>query len=194
MPEAKLDEETICTLIHGRALIDKCREDKTFIRSSVQDTNERNDIFAGMVGNRNTDLSKLGFESIDEFQKFNEQMCLEVIAKYRTIIGNCDKCEGYKGTPPCVVLFGKNACFNTGTSVDIKMNSYKMLLDGARAGITITSDNIKAGEYSSPSAFGKQLIHRIKDGKIQFICPERHGYSHSCEVLATDFPFELAWK
>jgi hypothetical protein len=87
----------------------------------------------------------------------------------RPLQGKCDKCEGYKGTPPCLEKWGNKSCYSTNT---LDVDATKELLSG---------DN-----------FVKGLQKTVK-GITKGFCPEGHGF-YTDESQCKELPFDINWS
>ena len=133
------------------------------------------------------DIKALGFESIDDFFKFNYDMCMQVI-KEIPIYGECDLCKGYKGIPQCQVWFGRGGCAVTKVRPN-KENMYRAILAKMQAGV---ADSL----YSSSAQRRDYLKERI-DSKtgIYWYCTKGHGfYCRPLEVSSKESLFDIRWK
>ena len=59
---------------------------------------------------------KYGIEQKAEIERFNDEMCLQLLREYRTIGGDCDLCEGWVDIPngkipPCYLAFKEKSCY-----------------------------------------------------------------------------------
>jgi hypothetical protein len=171
-------------LCQGRKLIDDTRASKAAARSKKSGEAMQTDL-TKLITDRDAQLAALGFNSVAEFVTFNDQMELAGIKRWFQYVKVCDKCAGYKGTPPCALTCDKDSYFNTWTGSDKDYNTlYLQLLSLAKkypyysqvneADITgdssltklVASDKLIAGRKS------------ITVGTIfkAGVCPDEHGF------------------
>lgn len=124
---------------------------------------------------------KYGMERPDELAAFNEEMCLALVREYRTAYGQCDGCEGYKGTPPCVVLYGENACYHKRQMAHTHEDAYRMLLAGRRLGQTLNTGEISKNYSTSVMSAKHPISFVVNDGYMHIICPPGHGFYYRCD-------------
>jgi hypothetical protein len=95
-------------------------------------------------------LNNNGFKTLDEFNKYNEERCFEEYEKKRPIKGECDKCIGYEGKPPCLEKYGEKSCY-------IKMSTLEEIQKLAFNFYVTNSDYIKVNKYGCPEGHGFYL-------------------------------------
>jgi|LSQX01.2.fsa_nt_gb hypothetical protein len=122
-------------------------------------------------------LQAEGFAGIDEYAKWDNEKCLEAYLEYAPIEGKCDRCEGYKGVPPCQAKWGDKVC------PEHTLESAKKYVFSA----TFRSSNKEKRE-----AFSSTLAREAVT-----LCPEGHGFHGVKDRKGTDkelFPFDLHWQ
>lgn len=171
-----MEDKGIERLLAGRAIIDAYRAEQ----SKGADTS------AGL-GDKLRDVGFISGNPVDEFFKFNDDICLAII-KEIPVYGECDFCMGYNGTPQCQVWFGGHACGIT-KKIPSKEDMYKAILTKIRSG--------KVSSYYNSQA--KRLDHykRQTDAAtgIYWYCTKEHGfYCKPFEVQTITSSFLLTWR
>jgi hypothetical protein len=82
---------------------------------------------------------KYGIERRSEIVAFNDDMLRKALREYVPIVGNCDLCEGYEGTPPCKIIFKDKSCFSRGIPLEVteavKERLYPVIFNLIRSGV-----------------------------------------------------------
>jgi len=133
-------------------------------------------------------------ERRDEIEVFNNDMLMQYIKETFTMRGECDKCEGYKGTPPCSNTFGEKGCYNTGSKIN-PQEYYYAIFKGIRLGlrppvkdaVAYTTDD--AGLVYTGQT--KANVFAIDGDKIYLLCPVGHGYYHDYFIPVEKAPCDL---
>jgi hypothetical protein len=206
-----MKQEDVNKLLQVRKLIDSYRETRGLIFDYKEAISSEESISIDVRDNindeilsLNKELLKLGFNSLEEFKKFNEDMCIQLISEERTVYGECDLCKGYDGIPPCYVQMGDSSCFKTHS----KMNPndiYKKMYIGVLKGIVTITNKDKAvlenGYYKveSEGFVNDRSITVTRyinyDKKILYMtCPPGHGYYNKYEKDESEFLFDLTWR
>jgi hypothetical protein len=136
-----------------------------------------------------------GIERRDEIEALNDALTMQWIKENLTMHGECDKCEGYKDTPPCNNTFGEKGCFTSGIGIDPQVYYYA-IFKGIRLGLRppvkgsqiTTSDNGIVYERQA-----KANVFAIDGDKIYLMCPVGHGYYHDYFTPVEKAPFALYW-
>jgi hypothetical protein len=133
--------------------------------------------------------------------KFNDEMIMELLVEYRTIHWECDLCEGYKGIPPCTLLYGNRSCATTRNALPRKTldkghDFYLILFLGIK-------DYARKLQYYKENnvPYEKQLeewnathpVSSIVGDRLYTVCPPGHGYYHDYKITDEDLPFNLFW-
>ena len=131
------------------------------------------------------DIQALGFEDLQDFYKFNSQLCLEEYYKKCSIEGSCDLCEGYKGVPPCKTFYGDLSCSARGVPAT-KENFRRDTFAAIRRGHLI-------GEGGAKRPVTIAAFKKLRDtGKtIQLFCPPGHGFYGG---KMTPLDFDVFWR
>lgn len=133
------------------------------------------------------DIKALGFESIEEFFRLNDAMCMQAIREI-PIYGECDFCEGYKGKPRCQVWFGRDGCAATKARPN-KEDMYAAILVKTRAGAADFIYEYSAGRL----AYLKKGVD--KNTGIYWYCTKGHGfYCKPLEVSSEDPLLDIRWR
>jgi hypothetical protein len=134
-------------------------------------------------------LRALGFVSsnpIQEFFEFNDAMGVQAL-KETPILGVCDFCAGFVGTPYCQNKFGNGSCAVTKKSISGD-DVYKAVLFRLQQyefqGQTFT----KADNWNT-------LMNNLKKSKLSkfYFCPTGHGYYIEPSTMTLS-PFDLRWR
>lgn len=164
-----MDDAAIEKLLKGRAIIDAYREErKKGIDKSAQLTD---------------DLKAIDFSSIDEFFKFDEDMCIKSLKKLN-IKGKCDLCEGYDGIPECQVALGNRSCAASGIALT-EETMYKGILYRLRRGDFEITDNWQDSI--------DKLKKKVDKDDIHWFCREGGGFYCKPKEFKPD-EFSLTWN
>lgn len=117
-------------------------------------------------------LNGHGFDSLQSFSKWNDEMNFAAYCECRPIEGSCDKCVGYKGTPPCYKKYGTSSCFSGSAPTSLES-------------IRKTGFLLYTAQAHDPA-----LVER--KGK-RTPCPEGHGWYQDL-AKATVPPFDITWR
>lgn len=192
MLEASLDQKTISILLAGRKLLEDCRTTKQQIRIELEKINytQMQDALTSIVLQRNLELSKLGFESVEAFTRFNDSMCILALSECVPLISICDKCKGYSDTPPCIVSFNTSSCYNTwNDNTEGKNTFFKYLLWGLRklTGTIVIPEDLKLHMPKLINTPEFKIGEKISFG----VCPEGRGFINE---VKSSFPFDIMWR
>lgn len=156
-------------LLKGRAIVNTYRAEQ----SKGVDTSAK----------LSEDIKALGFASVGDFFKFNEDMCLDAVRKI-PIYGECDFCKGYVGTPKCQTWFGNGGCAITKKPPN-KEDLYQAILMVIRKG---------AVSYKSLAEGLNYYKEKVEVGNIYWFCTKGHGfYCKPSEVLENPL-LDLRWS
>jgi hypothetical protein len=114
-------------------------------------------------------LKANGFSSVQNFENFNRFMNMCAYLECRPLQGKCDKCSGYKETPPCLEKWGDNSCYSVG-QVNVDDNKTLVAADTFVKGLQTTKNKI-----------------------TKVFCPEGHGF-YNDEALCKPLPFDITWS
>jgi hypothetical protein len=181
-----MEEKSIERLLKARSLVDGYKE----ARKNKLDQHE----ITHALRVREMGLKELDFNNVDEVLAFNEAMCLQLIREERTVYGECDKCKGYKGDPPCIKEFGDTACYYKGTQDSEEI--YKRFLLGARlkrTSFSASEAGMNVATRPNVTVFGKTTTFEMALGIGRMTCPPGHGYYYKIGIHPNDVPFSLDW-
>ena len=158
-----MEQKDIDKLLKARDIIDKHKKRDIKLEDDIKHTK----LTIKMID----DLKKLGFNSLEEFSEFNFDMNRQGFEDARPIEGECDKCAGYNGTPPCVLIWGDRACFyrSGGMSRESIMRSFWIAFNQHTDGISYSGN------------------------KKQLVCRDGHGYYCDLDKIK-DYKFDVNWK
>jgi hypothetical protein len=196
-------QEDIDRLLKVRPIIDSFKETKEYIdmykevesditglRISVTEDIEK------AVQELLKQLNELGFKSIEEVSKFNDDMEKSLIFEYRSLMGQCDFCDGYKGDPPCRKLFSNKSCFVT-KKCNTRESDWCVSLFGDMRAYAIRRKEVKKGDLPSNddllTDWTKNPLVTIDKDTVRFLCPPNHGFYHDYRVKDEDLPFDPYW-
>lgn len=162
-------------LLEGRKVVDVYRGAHAGLHTS--DHQEKEVAHEQIEGQLAQGLEKLGF-TIDEFFALNKRMVLETFKEYRPFYGQCDFCEGYEGTPPCLTLYGEGSCYYT----------KKLATKEQAAGVQFQRYQQGIHDWSVAN-----LKKDILGDKYYSFCPPGHGYYGLLAELR-EFPFDMSWR
>jgi hypothetical protein len=191
-----LTKSNIHKLLKGRQLYDDCRQAKASAHAAESQDDKLQEKLTQAIQNRDAALSKLGFTDIDEFRRFDDEICLAQLKACRELVSVCDHCKGYEGIPPCLTSCGEGSFHNTWTGSEKNYETIWRILMRIQRQIVIRDHII---ESLTPDAKLKGVIPvteqiKYKPGDIlQSItaCPPGHGF----RVKIVDYaPFDLSWK
>jgi hypothetical protein len=191
-----MDLKDIDKLLELRAAWDKYKAVKT------QKTTQDIDAYYKVVWT-------YGVERPDEIATFNDRLTFQWLQENLPLRGECDLCDGYKGTPTCVDNFTAKSCIltpektpeelkyltNEGT---FKMGDthYMAMLEGIRLGyrppLKEKGDVANVIPDIKVSSGLLRLVSITKD-RISFFCPEGHGYYSDYVIPLEKAPFDLYW-
>lgn len=133
------------------------------------------------------DIKALGFESVEEFFRLNDAMCMQAIREI-PIYGECDLCEGYAGIPECKKWFGNEGCAITKKTPD-KEDMYKAIFVKIRAGV---ADSAYKHSVDRLAYFKKDID---KGTGIYWYCTKGHGfYCKPFESPSVKLLFDIRWR
>jgi hypothetical protein len=208
MIEASLDQKTIDILLTCRKAIDDARiakqeahtQLKTITESKVgilssgitaeqaaskEDYQIMQDSF---TTSRNTYLAILvenGFKSVEDFFKFNDDMCLVAIREcvpIEKLEGNCNLCEGLE-EPVCMTLGVTQKGY---TPSPTSQSCYYSPQEGKRPADSTSWDSMLLNGILR-KGFN---FETGKDGRVRIVCPQ---YSFASGIVKP-FPFDLYWR
>jgi hypothetical protein len=192
MKQKKYDytKENIDKVIRCRQIIDDCRDYKHKVREELQVTDPTlmQAQFISATTNRDSQLIAEGFNTLTEFQEFNEDMCLLAIQETIPLESTCDNCEGYDGPAPCSVTCGSGAYAISWTGSE---KDYENFWIFALAVWRMYQFDDK-GNYSQVNEYGNVIsatAGNLKDG-VFGICPPGRGFIHKFKSMP---PFDLKW-
>jgi len=165
-------KKDIDKLLAGRAVIDEYRA------KGQQGIDESPSLAAK--------LKELGFTSdnpVDEFFAFNTQMGILAL-KETPVLGECDLCQGYAGTPECQIAYGPGSCASK-QNIPAGEYKWKIILLRLRKG-----DIAQKGDWQSALA---NFASKVDAEGRHWICPKGHGfYIEPLKYNAS--PFDLTWE
>lgn len=212
MVEPNIDEKTIGILLAGRKSIDDTRSAKQTSRLSLKTATENKTgipvghtvesvatkedysvmqtAFSQLVEDRTAILAGLGFASIDEFYKFNEEMCLAALQNTIPLLRGCDRCGDLFTTAketPCVSTDGCPDFYDHWEDTpEWERKLYEIIL--------YIWHNSEVHEDGTFTKLLKELPVQEKGNLSKggfSICPAGHGF----EFGYTGMPkFDLNWK
>lgn len=97
-----MEQTIIDKILRCRGIIEKHRK-----RDTIGETDEKHIV---SMDDMNAGLALEGFDSLLDYSKWDEQQCFDHYCECRPIKGDCDKCVGYEGTPPCQLMYGAGSC------------------------------------------------------------------------------------
>jgi hypothetical protein len=143
---------------------------------------------------------KYGIERPDEIANFNDKMLFQFIEEYIPLVGKCDKCDGYKGTPPCKELYRDKSCFAADIPEGVvKKKSVLDFFDAIRAGMKPAFSDDRAyhkTEYTELADAPVDAPALTKEGyRILYgVCPPGHGRYNIIKLRSYDgLPFDIYW-
>lgn len=173
--EVNLKPATIKILEAGRTAIDKYEADY----SSTNDN---------AVKECNATLKRLGFESQDDFGRWNLSMIMEALKVCRPREGSCDQCEGIPDNEcPCVIAWGKRGAGGIPTEHKNAQYVRDIVKRFMNKKPTTNAELIeKAGIQS--------FIHNdpSKANRVFLFCPVGHGFYYDVTKIK-EFPFDMTW-
>lgn len=154
-----MNQDNVDKLLKCRAAIDNFRQ------ASLVEA-DRITAYAEMLNV----VQSAGFATLQDYDAWDKEMCVEARKESRPILGTCDGCP-HLSVPPCVTKYGaEKACVSSkqgqGASDEIYRIAWKA-----------------AGEGSQ----------KQKDGIVRLICPEGHGY-YLDESKVKEPPFDYKWR
>lgn len=159
-----MDQESINKLLACRKLLEDHRRTRS---ENVLTDAEHTELVTTFMKN----LASYGFNSLQEFSAWNDEVCFTTYWECRTLKGYCDKCEGYKDTPPCQLKWSADSCF---------------LAERVSDETVIKKIVFKLYVRNETSVF--------KDaGSIRAFCPEGHGWYVDMSE-SKEFPFDVTWS
>lgn len=191
-----MEQKDIDKLLALRTAWDKYKSIKT------QKTTQDIDAYYGVVW-------AYGIERMDEISTINDAITLQWLRGNLAVHGECDLCDGYKGTPTCVTHFDAKSCILTPKKTPDELKDltdtgafkmgdihYMAMLEGIRLGyrpplkekgdIANVIPDVKA-----PS--GLLRLVSITGDRISFFCPAGHGYYSDYVIPLEKAPFDLYW-
>lgn len=199
------EQKDIDKLLAGRKLIDSIKLINTDTLSSLQkallpEEKTKTDIAVVVAAKEAIDvlreeeavtieaatdgLKKLGFNSIGEFLKFNEDMCVQALVECRPIQGKCDLCKG-------------NLDKNGKETGPVCINVYRIV--SCQSPDTIDVSNPQVAAYMHRISLKRIQkygldIYKV-DGDIEqsSVCPPGHGF-YIDRRLCKPFPFNTIWR
>jgi hypothetical protein len=200
-----MTQDDIDRLLAARKLIDDTRDLKAQVRKLCAPPKEKvtvtaadyeplQDQLTALIALRDKGLKELGFDSIAEVVKFNDEMELAEIKECLEYVQVCDQCKGYKGTPPCTKTCGKGQSWYdkwTGSKENYDY-LYKLSLEVTVKYTTDdTADKIKADPKHSLINVDNLIQSRAKrtvgDTYKTGYCPDGHGFVIKINKIAA-FP------
>lgn len=160
----EIDQKEIDRLLAARDLIMK-HQARDISKETDEDQKEKVDEL--MKG-----LADLGFYSLDDFDKFNEEMRYKGFKYSANIQGYCDKCEGVESGPWCVLRLGAESCIEHKIEITL--------------------------EVANQSSFRNYYMQKTqkwdikgKNWTVGEGCPPGHGF-HTKEARRP--PFDVKWQ
>jgi len=161
-----MDKEDVDKVLAGRVIVDKHRNRQLY--------NEKDDDHDKSTQEMYDGLAALGFKSFEEFETNNELANYDEWKSKSKIEGDCDFCEGYEGTPPCVLRHADHACFyNKMTTESIYRMVYKW-------------------RYKDKEIYSGDKASFVTNSGVYRGCPEGHGW-HFIDFDKRVFDFDIDW-
>jgi hypothetical protein len=166
-----MKDKDIKKLKDCRKAIDKYKK-STFKdhKEKLDLSNELNQVMKG-----NGFVGEDGEGSVETFRKWNEQKNYEAYLECRPLQGTCDKCVGYKGTPPCQIKYDNKACVFT---------------PGVLEQVQVTLEQIQRLCFKFYLSADSSLV---ETSTRRALCPEGHGW-YVDKTKTKDFPFDIRWR
>ena len=139
-------------------------------------------------------LAQLDITSLEEFRRFNSDMCMAALQHTLEIVRVCDHCEGYEGEIPCLSSCGAVCYYNiwTGSEADYK-NFWRFLMHIHR--LTVIKDHVVEGIVIDSKLTGKlkplTSQRKLGDAMGISICPPGHGF---LTRIVNPLPFDTSWN
>jgi hypothetical protein len=184
-----LTDELVSVLLKGRGIIDVHRQEKASLSGSIYKSLDS--LRATLTSSYTTELKELGFESLDEFGKWNEDMCLAEHMDYLQVVSYCNHCEGYKDKPPCVVTCGETALYYHWKGTDDDILKFRKYTLNIRRNMHIKAD--KSVEIKDTKALVSTAIKHGQsyDEGTFSICPKGMGFQYK---YIHNPRFDVTWK
>ena len=155
-------------LLAGRAIVDSHRN-----RPWQTETDE--DHTASTL-KMYSELKDLGFDTVQDFEKFNSDMCFQEYKSKTCLEGHCDQCAGIEGTPFCVIRFGEKACYYVHEKILLD-DIFKILYKARKTQPEIITKTENRTGFHPPLG-----------------CPDGHGFYVIDLDKRLPFAFDIDWK
>lgn len=185
----KLTKANINKLLKARKVINAQRANKAKVRAQFEKTdyNQMQTKFDEHLWNREVALQELGFASHADFQKFNDDMCLEELKGYIKIVSYCDHCGE-----------GKDICTSCGMISDWKGSQEEIdkfwwwILSIIRM-LKYSDDMTTIVSVPDEVAKTTKLYSgmKVSDAANFTICPEGHGFQYQYN---RPLQFDISWR
>jgi hypothetical protein len=163
---------------------------------------ERDETISSSVLEYQSGLKELGFDSVDDFRQFNEDMCLEVIKASLPLVQVCDHCKGLPNppVPPCTQTCGGKSIHSIWQDTDEQRDwIYRLILKSERQLMQDYPDEITELHLSGVKGERTKTMPSMQSfsgntTNLNVTCPEGHGFVIEWQGIESRQGVDITWR